>query len=75
MGCVAPGFVARSMLAADTHDGFHCEWTVPAHMHDPISQKMVVLKRAQQRQASMAFLSYMKSGRARQIIGQAGYDI
>jgi molybdate transport system substrate-binding protein len=69
------GLVARSMLAVTTHDSFHCEWIVPARMHDPISQKMVVLKKAQQRQAAMAFLSYMKTGRAKQIIEQAGYDI
>lgn len=69
------GLVARSMMAVIAHDSFQCEWTVPAHMHDPIKQKMVVLKNAQQRQASMAFLSYMKTGWAKQIIEQAGYDI
>ena len=69
------GLVARSMLAVTTHDDFQCEWTVPAHMHDPISQKMVVLKKTRHRQVAMAFLSYMKSRRAKQIIEQAGYDI
>jgi len=69
------GLVARSMLAVSRHETFQCEWTVPAHMHDPISQKMVVLKKTKHRQAAMAFLSYVKTGRAKQIIKQAGYDI
>ena len=69
------GFVARSMLAAAMHNDFQCEWTVPADMHDPISQKMVVLNHTQQRQVAMEFLSYMKTARAKQIIRQAGYDI
>jgi len=69
------GLVARSMMAVTAHDSFQCEWAVPAYMHDPIKQKMVVLRNAQQRLASMAFLSYMKTGRAKQIIEQAGYDI
>ena len=74
-GNAQAGFVARSMLAVSMHSDFQCEWTVPADMHDPISQKMVVLNNTQQRQAAMAFLSYMKTGRAKQIIEQAGYDI
>jgi molybdate transport system substrate-binding protein len=69
------GLIARSMLAVTSHESFQCEWTLPAHMHDPISQKMVVLKKTKHRQAAMAFLSYMKTGWAKQIIEQAGYDI
>ena len=69
------GLVARSMLVVSRQDDFHCEWTIPADMHEPISQKMVVLKNSQQRQVAMAFLSYMKTARAKQIIEQAGYDL
>ena len=69
------GFIARSMVVDNTDDGFHCVWMVPADMHDPISQKMIVLKRTQHRQVAMAFLSYMKTARAKQIIEQAGYDL
>lgn len=40
------GFVAKSMLQQHTKINTACQWHVPANMHDPIKQKMLVLSKA-----------------------------
>lgn len=52
-----------------------CVWNVPAGLHSPVRQKMVLMNRAKDKAAAWAFLQYMGSERAREIIKSSGYDV
>lgn len=84
------GFVAQSMVemamveVADnqmeqgkkTDDvRYACLWDVPDDMYSAIKQKMVVLKNSKNKQAVQAFVRYMRSADARDIIVTAGYAV
>jgi molybdate transport system substrate-binding protein len=84
------GFVARSMLdrpvldkpllnkpGSETGAAYQggCVWDVPAGLHSPVRQKMVLMNRAKDKAAARAFLQYMRSERAREIIKSSGYDV
>lgn len=69
------GFVAKSMLQMSKEIDTACTWNVPADMYSPIRQKMVVLKKAKDKIAVQAFLHYMQSVHAKDIIRAAGYDV
>ena len=69
------GFVARSMLNMGRKIDTACIWDVPADMYSPIKQKMVLLDKARGKDAAQAFLRYMKSAQAEEIIKAAGYDV
>lgn len=69
------GFVAKSMLLENTEIKFNCKWNVPANMHEPIKQKMLVLKNSLNKPAAKAFWEYMQSNDAKTIIKNSGYDI
>ena len=71
-GNVRAGLVALSQLrytgkATDTY------WIIPPDFHQPIEQQAVVTKGADTR--AEAFLRFLDSTVARQIINQAGYDL
>lgn len=69
------GFVARSILSKVKEIDIGCTWDVPDDMYSPIRQKMVVLKGAEGKTAAQAFLRYIQSARAKEIIRAAGYDV
>ena len=69
------GFVAKSMLLQGTKINVSCEWQVPADMHEPIKQKMLVLAKASNKPAAKAFWQYMQSDDAKTIIKNSGYDV
>jgi len=69
------GFVAKSMLLQGTKLDIYCEWDVPANMHEPIKQKMLVLARASNKPAAKVFWQYMQTDDAKTIIKNSGYDI
>jgi molybdate transport system substrate-binding protein len=50
-------------------------WVVPAHLHAPIRQDAVLLKRGQGKPAAAAFLAYLKTESARSIVRRAGYEL
>lgn len=50
-------------------------WVVPAQLHTPIRQDMVLLVRGQSHPAAAAFMAYMRSDAARTIIKRAGYEL
>jgi len=52
-----------------------CLWDVPAELYSPIKQKMVVLNKVKNKRAAQAFVQYLKSDSAREIILTAGYDV
>jgi len=74
-GSASAGFVAKSMLMQKAIINATCEWDVPAEMHAPIRQKMVVLNNASSKPAVMAFWQYMHSDEALTIIKNSGYAV
>ncbi|MES0327209.1 MAG: molybdate ABC transporter substrate-binding protein [Gammaproteobacteria bacterium] len=74
-GNAQAGFVAKSMLLQGTKVNTACEWKVPAEMHEPINQKMLVLASASNKPAAKAFWQYMQSDDAKTIIKNSGYDV
>jgi len=75
------GFVAQSMVKMTMVDiAMHntgaddaCTWEVPAYMHSPINQKMVILSKGEK--SVQAFAQYMRSVEAKEIIKTMGYDV
>ena len=73
-GNAQAGFVAKSMLLQNAKIEFSCQWDVPANLHEPIKQKMLVLAKASNKPAVKAFWQYMQSDDAKTIIKNNGYD-
>lgn len=74
------GFIARSvfnlaLLQERKEVDDVCFWDVPADMHSPIKQKMVVMNQAKGIAAVQAFSQYIRSEHAKKIIKAAGYDV
>jgi len=69
------GFVAKSMLNMGKHVDYACIWDIPTDMYSAISQKMVVLNKARNKQSVQVFVRYMHSSRAKEIIKASGYDV
>ncbi|MDG3085021.1 molybdate ABC transporter substrate-binding protein [Vibrio hannami] len=72
-GNAQAGFLAMSQIYKDSEfiDGSY--WIIPEQMYDPIRQNAVLLKSAQNKNASNSFIEYLKSERARKIIVDFGY--
>ena len=58
-GNAAMGFIAKSQLAARPAGREGSVWVVPAELHGPIRQDMVLLKRAARNDAAFAFLDFL----------------
>jgi len=69
------GFVAKSMLNMGKAVDYACTWDIPMDMYSPIKQKMVLLNKAKNKASAQAFVRFMHSGEAREIIKVAGYDV
>ncbi|MBJ19120.1 MAG: molybdate ABC transporter substrate-binding protein, partial [Deltaproteobacteria bacterium] len=50
-------------------------WLVPADLHGPIRQDVVLLRHASQSVGARAFLDYLSSSQAKHIIRSFGYDV
>lgn len=66
------GFVAWAQVKAQGQTGSF--WLVPETLHRPIEQQAVLLTRAGDSQAAQAFLDFLRSKPAREIIARAGYS-
>jgi len=64
------GFVAASQVV-----GKPDVWIVPAAFHDPIRQDAVLLKTGEANPAATAFVEFLKSAAAVQVIEAAGYVV
>lgn len=69
-GSAQAGFVARSQVV---HKGPQDVWPVPARLHSPIDQDMVLLKRAQRNDAAKAFHAFVLSAQAEPVLRATGY--
>jgi molybdate transport system substrate-binding protein len=67
------GFVAKSQVYKENAYKVGSYWEVPRNLYDPIKQDAVVLDSGRENQAAQAFLRYLASGRAQQIIHSYGY--
>lgn len=64
------GFVAASQVLGKGH-----QWMVPAMLHEPISQGAVLLEAGANNAAAIAFLDFLKSEAAVDVIAAAGYSV
>ena len=58
-GNAAMGFIAMSQLGGRPKGGEGSIWIVPADLHAPIRQDMVLLNRAEGNEAAFAFLDFL----------------
>lgn len=68
------GFVAKSQVFKDNKYKTGSFWEVPADYYDEIRQDAVTLKTGETNTAAQAFLSYLKTERADNIIKRYGYS-
>jgi molybdate transport system substrate-binding protein len=66
------GFVALSQVVAQASERI---WRVPAEFYAPIRQDAVLLKSGEDHKGAKAFLAFLKSPEAREIITTAGYTL
>jgi molybdate transport system substrate-binding protein len=69
------GFVSLSYILSPQNEQAGSRWDAPSDLYAPIRQDAVLLKRAQDNEAAIAFLDYLKSERARKIIADFGYGL
>jgi molybdate transport system substrate-binding protein len=69
------GFVARAQLADPRLPPASCRWDVPNEMHAPIEQQSIALLRGAGNPAVQAFLDFLQSAAAADIIMAFGYRL
>ncbi len=69
------GIVAAPLLRSAALPAASCSWPVPAELHDPIEQHVIVLERAVYPEAAARFAEFLASDTARHIISSAGYRL
>lgn len=67
------GFVSLSQIMEKGILRAGSVWMIPQELHSPIQQDAILLKSARHNQAAIAFMHYLKSGPARDIIRDFGY--
>ncbi|CUI03651.1 molybdate ABC transporter substrate-binding protein [Massilia antarctica] len=74
-GAATLGFVAMSQVFSGGKLQSGSAWVVPAGMYSPLRQDAVLLERGRGKPAALAFLRYLKSEPAREVIRSYGYDL
>lgn len=69
------GFVAMSQVMQESRLQRGSAWIVPANLHEPIRQDVILLAKGQDNPAAIALLRYLDSKPARDIIGRYGYEL
>jgi molybdenum ABC transporter molybdate-binding protein len=72
-GNVELAFVARAQLIEAANE--FTLWLVPATLHQPIRQDLVLLRRAAANSAALAFQQFLSTDQAREIISRHGYRV
>ncbi|MDR2839394.1 MAG: molybdate ABC transporter substrate-binding protein [Azonexus sp.] len=67
------GFVALSQVFRDGRLTSGSAWIAPDDLHTPLRQDAVMLMKGKDNAAAAAFMAYLKTPRARAIIGAFGY--
>jgi molybdate transport system substrate-binding protein len=73
-GNAQAGFVALSQIKAWEGDAGTL-WLIPQPYYDPIEQAAVLLAKGKENPAAVAFLEFLKSDAAREIIERYGYGV
>lgn len=68
------GFVALSQVWADGKLKEGSAWLVPAKLHSPIRQDLILLNKGKDNSAAAALLHYLRGEQARAIIQSYGYE-
>ena len=71
-GAADLGFVALSQIIRRPGGS---RWLVPAADHAPITQQAVLLKTGERNPTARSFLAFLKSAKARAIMGSYGYQV
>lgn len=69
------GFVALSQVLDPKIKGQGSRWDVPAHLHEPIKQDVVLLTKAKDNQAAKALMEFIGGPQAKKIIERYGYEL
>ena len=68
-------FIALSQITRDGKVTTGSWWLVPASLYNPISQGAVLLSGAKDKVAAQAFLTFLKSEKAKAVIRSFGYEL
>jgi molybdate transport system substrate-binding protein len=68
------GFVALSQVMHSGHPGTGSTWIIPAHLHTPILQDAVLLRRGEDSLASRSLLRFVRSAKGLSILAANGYE-
>lgn len=68
-------FIALSQVTKDGKVTAGSWWIVPAHLYNPIKQSAVQLSAAKDKAATQAFLTFLKSEKAKEVIRSFGYEL
>jgi molybdate transport system substrate-binding protein len=71
-GSAQMGFVALAQVALDDSGN---SWEIPPELYEPIRQDAVLLPKGKENSAAIAFLEYLNSEAAREIIRRYGYAV
>jgi molybdate transport system substrate-binding protein len=71
-GAAELGFVALSQVKSEPARSY---WLVPTELHSPILQDAVLLRGAEDHAAATAYLQFLRSPAAREVIESFGYDV
>ncbi len=72
-GAAEAAFVAYSAVLAGSKPG--SQWLVPQNLYSPLKQDAILITRAQNNPAAQAFLDYLRTPAAREVIASLGYDL
>lgn len=68
-------FIALSQITRDGKVTMGSWWLVPSSLYQPVSQGAVLLSGANDKVAAQAFLTFMKSEKAKTVIRSFGYEL
>jgi molybdate transport system substrate-binding protein len=74
-GNAALGFVALSQVMSEGRITKGSAWVIPTQWHTPIRQDAVLLATAKDNPAALAWVTFLKSDKARAIIRSFGYEL
>lgn len=69
------GFVALSQVMKDSKVTVGSAWVVPADLHEPIRQDVILLATGRGNAAAEALLKYLRSDKAKRVIRSFGYGL
>ena len=69
------GFVALSQVMKDGKVTEGSAWQVPANMHEPIRQDVILLTTGRANPAAEALLKYLRTDKAKTVIRSFGYGV